>query len=108
MITYDHIWHRTRGERGALDVSASSRLRAVLHRPIRLRAQAHAQRVLAALEQQRELVHRQRERPLAWTFPRRREVSDLEALAEHAQPGAVEVQRLGPLPRPPDEDEDVA
>src|SRR6185312_14735650 len=33
---------------------------------------------------------------------------DLETLAQKAKAGAVEVQRLGPLPRAPDEHEDVA
>src|SRR5258708_8321521 len=90
------------------DVSALSDVRASHHRPVRLGAEAHAQRELAALEQERQLAHRQRQRALPRPLPRRREVPGLEALAEQAQARGGEVQGLGPLPRPADDDEDVA
>src|ERR1700688_2990338 len=105
MITYGT--EPTRGERGPLHVSATSGGRAGVHRSIRLRAQAPAQRQLAALEQQRQLIHRQLDRTLTRPLPRRREVTRLQTLAQKAQAGAVEVQRLRPLARPTDEDEDV-
>src|SRR5258708_209093 len=107
MITYG-IQPLQRLCRYAFDVSALSEVRAGHHRPVRLGAEAHAQRELAALEQERQLAHRQRQRALPRPLPRRREVPGLEALAEQAQARAVEVQGLGPLPRPADEDEDVA
>ena len=59
------------GGRCGFDVSASG-VRAVLHRPVRLGAEPDAQCVLAALEQERKLAHRQRQRALPRPLPRNR------------------------------------